>query len=277
MIKNERANGGVEMERPSLGMFFLVFIVIAGGVACLFASTSYVVTAANATPVGADDIITVNSTRGIIGTSGAVIPAEAGNVTELDIDAIVITESWQGYFGIINGTVTLDDADNNTMYDWEMAAPQGEIYASNTSGVNWETINCMNVSNYEAGPGFDTMFNVTIIEEFYGINTTDYDGVDQTFNETFGGTFQVANTEFDAISKCAQANTYVDQVYQREDFVELLLTDNDSSLVFATVLNNSIDGFKQSDEQYDFQLMVLENGRAGFEATTPYYFYVELS
>ncbi len=61
--------------------------------------------------------------------SAQTIEAEAGNVTALSVDAQIITQAWQGYYGNITGTITLDDADNITFYDWSLSSPTGEIYA----------------------------------------------------------------------------------------------------------------------------------------------------
>ena len=49
------------------------------------------------------------------GTSAISIEAEAGNITELTIDDRRTTQAWQGYYGNITGTITLDDANNYTM------------------------------------------------------------------------------------------------------------------------------------------------------------------
>ena len=60
--------------------------------------------------------------------------ALAGNVTEITITGFTITQTWQGYFGNITGSITLDDGSGNTLYDWAADAsfsPIGEIYAAN--------------------------------------------------------------------------------------------------------------------------------------------------
>ena len=55
--------------------------------------------------------------RRIVDSSAKTVAAQAGNVTQLTITHIMITKRWQGYYGNVTGTITLDDADNNTMYD----------------------------------------------------------------------------------------------------------------------------------------------------------------
>ena len=70
-------------------------------------------------------------------TAGSVsTKAEAGNVTELNISATVVTRGWQGYYGNVSGTITLDDGLNNTMYSWALADPEGEVYASRNNSIS---------------------------------------------------------------------------------------------------------------------------------------------
>ena len=74
----------------------------------------------------------VNSTRAPADTASSY-PAIAGNVTEINIDGFTTTQTWQGYYGNISGSIQLANADNKVMYNWSLASPQGEIYASTTS------------------------------------------------------------------------------------------------------------------------------------------------
>ena len=68
------------------------------------------------------------------------LSAVAGNVTQLTVAGTTVTQTWQGYYGNVTGTITLDDASNNTMYDWALASPEGEIYASQAT-VTWTSGN----------------------------------------------------------------------------------------------------------------------------------------
>ena len=69
-------------------------------VLALIAVMTYVVVA---TPYGPSTIVIDNSTRGTIAGSAVQISAQAGNVSELTINASKITEYWQGYYGNITG------------------------------------------------------------------------------------------------------------------------------------------------------------------------------
>jgi len=79
------------------------------------------------------------------------LEAEAGNVTRIWLYGLTQTQTWQGFYGEIEGTITLDDAQNWTFYDWDMVEPQGEIYAASAIVTNWETVHCL---NYTAQPNY---------------------------------------------------------------------------------------------------------------------------
>ena len=72
------------------------------------------------------------------------------------------------------------------------------------------------------------------------------------------------------------ANPYTDQA-PGAGWQEVVLTDN-VSMIFTALIRNSADDFKSTATFADFQMLVLENGHVGSEAsTTPYFFFVELS
>src|SRR3990167_1096282 len=53
------------------------------------------------------------------------VNAQAGNVTELNIFGYSITQTWQGYFGNVSGTIILADANDKVMYNWSLASSEG--------------------------------------------------------------------------------------------------------------------------------------------------------
>src|SRR3989338_1612834 len=131
-----------------------------------------------ADPYGPNQITRVQDEVGNLSTIPAVqIQAQAGNVTQLIINASVITERWQGYYGNISGAITLDDAQGNTLYDWSAGtgfAPVGEIYAANDTVSNWTDVICVNLTGN--GTAGSWGINVTILETMYGMQPTDGDG-----------------------------------------------------------------------------------------------------
>jgi hypothetical protein len=258
---------------------FKEFILLLG---MLILATSYVFAAASSTPEGPEQFTISDSGRRTIRTA-APIDAEAGNVTALVIDDQRITEAWQGYYGNITGTIVLDDANNVTFYDWALPDPTGEIYASNGSSVTWSNVYCINVSQNGTNPirpgGIVSNINASQIELNFGINVTDLDGLNETFNGTYTDTtgFRVGEITIDVSDGCSYADLYTDESPD-SNWQELLLTDN-SSLIFTALIRENADMYKSAGaETADFQMLVLENGHYGSEdTTTPYYFYVELA
>ena len=206
--------------------------------------------------------------------SPIVVQAQAGNVTALRINATRITNRWQGYYGNITGTITLDDAGNNTLYSWAMISPQGEIYAVNDSkAVQWSQVICINMSD----PNTNNV-NVTLeeLEGSLGMATNDADGVNETFNHTFTGNFGVGTSvTISKTSGCRAVSLNVNDAYDELKFNETILTDNTSSnnVIYVTLLEQDQTGFQGST--LDFEMIVGDNGDVA--AATDYYFYVELS
>lgn len=232
-------------------------------------------------PQGPNTITNAGSGR-FLNSSGSIrIDAEAGNVTALVIDQRRSTQAWQGYYGNVTGTITLDDGNNQTLYDWSLPNPTGEIYASNDSIVTWNKVYCMNVSSISINKTYNGIvysINGSDIELNFGINATDKDGLNETFNSTYTDTtgFSVGGTLINNVDGCSMANPYTDEA-SSSAWQELLLSDN-TSLVFTALVRGDADAYKTGTEPADFQMLVLEDGHVGSEtATTPYYFFVELA
>jgi len=194
--------------------------------------------------------------------------ALAGNVTELSITGMSTTQSWQGYYGNVSGTIQLADASDHQMYNWSIASPEGEIYATTITTVNWSGIACFNLPT-----------NHVALEAAFGIASDDVDGVNETFSDA--GThdlFYTNNVQFSA-GDCSSTSIY-DGSHTRADnhFEEVLLTHNATSstdVIFTAILDEEdVVGF--DDALHDFEMLVLENGHGTNIATTVYYFYVEL-
>lgn len=207
---------------------------------------------------------------GITTQVAANISAMAGNITEIKMNASAITKSWQGYFGNISGKITLDDANNMTLYNWDYASPLGRVYAARIDSVVWTNISCM---RFDAdGSQYP---NVTIEEGIMGSSATDSDGLDETFasashDELIIGTVTIA------ANTCNSTALFINDAAQSTDFKEVLLTDNSSnlSIIYTAILEQDVAGF--NNKAMDFEMLVSENGHSGDETATPYYFWVEL-
>jgi len=214
---------------------------------------------------------------------GKTVDAIAGNVTEFDMDTSSITRTWQGYYGNVTGTIVLGDSNNNTLYDWSVSNPQGEIFAVRSATVpSWSDTRCATIAELEAE---DAALNNNI--------AIDEDSVNRTFVVTgsaeaqgrFGGvlshpTFYVADSEILA-SDCPVAYMFNETYSESDAFREVILSDAGSVPIIYTAFishtfypaANSI-GF--NNQIHDFQMIVGEDGRGTDIAASTYYFYVEL-
>lgn len=218
--------------------------------------------------------------------------AMAGNITGLTVTGFTTTQSWQGYFGNITGTIQLADATDNVMYNWSLLSPKGEIYSSTNNSINWNYIQCLNFNadgTYasDIGNAGETSLygtNLSILESMFGINATDQDAPNNTFTLTgtqeygFGLThnlFYTNNLEFDK-GECLSTHLFAGEHNVSDGkFQEVLLYEPESrSVVFTSILDQNAVGFDV--KPHDFQMLVLENGHGTDVATTPYYFWVEL-
>ncbi len=203
------------------------------------------------------------------------ISAIAGNITELDIQGKSQTRTWQGYFGNISGKITLDDASNWTLYDWASTEPRGQIYATPKAQMPvWENISCF---DYYGGP----QYNLSAVEIDLGLQPTENDGVNETFQYTTHDQIFVGSVQIDA-DTCPSTYMYQGDVAQTANFQEILLTDNTTgSIIYTALIENRTPGGLNdlpgyNNYTYDFQMLVGENGHGIDIATTSYWFYVEL-
>ncbi len=212
------------------------------------------------------------------------IPALAGNVTELSIFGYSITQSWQGYFGNVTGTIMLADNSDNVMYNWSLASPEGEIYASTNDSISWADVQCFNFDADGTYIGAETPgdtnqhgTNLTILEAMFGIADDDVDGVNETFTLLGSGhnTFYTNNLNFSE-GECRNTQVFTNSG-QGEDnkFEEVLLYEPTTrSIIFTSLLNENVFGF--DNNPHDFEMLVLENGHLTDTETTTYYFWIEL-
>lgn len=205
------------------------------------------------------------------------IEAIAGNITSLSISAIGQTKTWQGYYGNITASITLDDANQFTFYNWSSAEPRGQIYATLNDTITWTNVGCYDFTDL-------TYANETTIETYYGISTDDVDGVAETFNDTNHPGFQVGSR---TQSSCPTTYIYQNDAVQRNNFVNVLLYDNSTAVnetgwVYTTLIENRTAGSSNDLICYngapcDFQILVNDDGHGTDTVTTTYYFWVELA
>jgi len=193
--------------------------------------------------------------------------AYGGNVTEMDVDGFTVTAAWQGYFGNVSGTIDLADASGNILYNWSgLATADGEVYVANQSSVTWSGVRCYNLT---VGNITD---NVTALESYFNINSSDTDGIDETFALNNHAGFTTAGTSFGS-GECS--NTQLLNNTGGAAFDEVMIKAVTENIpVYVAILSDDTPGF--DGETHDFEMMVPEDGHDGDTTPTTYYFYAEL-
>ncbi len=247
------------------------------------------------TPEGPDTINVTSSQRGPENRTGVAVVAQAGNVTGLKVSGTRITQAWQGYYGNVTGDIVLDDSAGFRFYNWQVANPRGEIFASNGTVDNWLSVYCLDTDQNEGYGQNESNFtlpltrpdgsvssvNTSRIELSYGINQTDLDGLNETFLGSFTGSIVVAGRTIDATDDCSVAHPYADSA-PSAIWDEILLSDNDS-LIFTSIIEEDAVDYRGNStpgggNTSDFQMLVLENGHTQQSlTTTTYLFYIELT
>jgi hypothetical protein len=212
--------------------------------------------------------------------------AIAGNVSEINLDALTTTQAWQGYYGNVTGTIVLADNSNYQMYNWSVASPRGQVYASTNSSIPWATVQCFNFTatgadsavGEVAGDTNQKGMNLTQLQAIFNISTRDDDSIDKTFNRTGAGAhtnFYTANLQFNS-SECQTTSVYdstgTNVTGHFEEVIQYEPTTN--SVIWTSLLNEDLLGFDQ--RTHDFEMLVPENGHGTDTSTTTYYFYLEI-
>lgn len=208
--------------------------------------------------------ITFNSTNpGGTQTAGNRSDA-GGTITTLILDAVQQNTKWKAYLGNITGTLTLDDSNGNTIFDWSLAAAgiTGEVYVTSATSITWGSIACA------------TQGTIDTEHTALGILGNSVDSINATFNETTHPQIIVAGQTIGANSCGFAASTFVSDTREAQasaTFPEVLLHDT-TNLVYATPINQdstSYDGASTAD----FQLIVADDPTV---TDTTYYFYAEI-
>lgn len=203
--------------------------------------------------------ITSNETKET--QSSEVVNISGGYIATINITTTVQNPRWKAFVGDVSGSFTLDDSSGSTIYDWTSTVTSGRIYATRDSGsIEWSSVNCSNTTQLEA-------------ENTAMSHNNTYDNITATFSDTTHNPFWVGGVSIGQ-NECPTLNTYVDNSTQDTDFEEMALYDG-TSIIYATILENDADGFDENN--YDFQMIVPENGANGFSGATAYYIYVEVN
>lgn len=251
-------------------------IMLAGVLVCLFATTMSLAQNDPNAPADFDvgDSTTFNASLYPPQSHEAI----AGNITAINMHAVGQTKAWQGYYGNITATITLDDAAGNTFYNWSATEPRGQVYATLGTSIAWADVEC-----YDFSADGVTAANWETIESYYGIATDDADGVNETYTTTDHPTFFVLSQNLTA--QCPTSYVFQSGAPQTDNFVNVLLYDpNDiaTGWIYTTLIEDKDAGSSSgrtcfNGQECDFQLLVNEDGHGTNVATTTYYFWVELA
>jgi len=232
---------------------FLLFIFL------LLIASSIVVAA----PTGPTSATNLGSSR-YNAVSAANVSAVAGNVTELNFIANTVTSTWQGYFGNVTGMIILGNSNNQSLYNWNLTSPSGQVYATRLSSVPvWASVRCANQTEINSE------------DLVLGVNqTVDQDSVNKTFiNTTSFNPFYVGSLNINTTQNCRAVQLYNGSGVSSPNFAEVLLSDT-SNMIYTGIISNPASGFDNRSHQ--FEMLVGENGHNGDTSVTPYYFYLEL-
>ncbi|MBU1854963.1 MAG: hypothetical protein KKF89_04545 [Nanoarchaeota archaeon] len=194
-----------------------------------------------------------------------------GTITTINVNVSQQNYAWKAYVGNITGTLSLDDANGYTIYEWSLTQSNlsGEIYATRYSSLSWTDIACANSTIIAAE---QTAVNMSV---------TDGDNINATFSKEKHPTFIVAGETL-ANSSCPVFYTYYNGTSQADaessKFPEIIIQNSEERLVYVTKLEKDVAAYTVNstgqNHTYDFQFLVADDDRAG--QITTYYFYAEL-
>lgn len=191
--------------------------------------------------------------------------AQGGYISNVDLSASSQTVKWQGYFGEIAGTITLQDATGNQMYYWDWVSESGGTVfavARNDSAPIWTAIYNNDVTRDDV----DTVWGYT------GSDTANitFDDPDGSIAFDVAG-YTVPTNGRDALYTLLQDGT--DSAFEEVLLTDRAIVNSTDDFIFACRIAADTANFQNSTS--DYQLIVPDTIAA--DTTTTYYFYVEMS
>lgn len=210
-----------------------------------------------ATPVSALSEGATTVTEGTQSESGGDTAlsdnAEGGYINSLDIGGSTQTSMWQGYYGNVTGSLTLEDSSGNSMTTWTYDDKGGEVFATTNQTADFTSIAAQNAA------GADSLLA-------YMDDSTMSDSVADTFASGSHSAIEIGRTTITADA--------ADLITLNTNFTEVILKDDADSLIWTAIINPNKNGFDGAP--HDFQMIVPEDN-AGTSAVTAYYFFLELT
>lgn len=247
----------------------------------------------NAAPTGPTVDILGNSTKTVgPGTkvnstiNGTISPG--GFIFTLKLTSTQQNTKWKGYVGNVSGTLTLDDASDNTLFQWATTATAGEVYATRSSGsINWTAINCTWVAEGSFNASSSNRSAESKENSALSHSQTAEDNINATFSQTnhssiVVGARTIGKNECFSVQTWQRDGTQTFADSDNANFTQVLLYDGaynttNSNVVYETKIDNDVEGYKNDGSTFDFQMILPEVATPGFTGSTAYYFYVELT
>ncbi|MEM4330999.1 MAG: hypothetical protein QW273_03265 [Candidatus Pacearchaeota archaeon] len=240
------------MKKKTLKKEILFFLLLTFSLAVIFAL-----------PEGPSSL-NVLENRTKVPEAAKAVNISGGYISTINLTAVIQNVRWKAFVGWVEGKFTLDDTTGSTIFDWSLATINGEVYATRaTDNIQWSTVVCAQISDME--------------NENLALNHTNpEDNITRTFTKQpqTHNAIQIGTKVISANSCNGTLNTYQNDNPQDVNFQEILLKDSNSNLIYATFIEKNTQGYDGSN--YDFQMIVPENGTPGFQSATAYYLYVEL-
>lgn len=227
---------------------------------------------AHATPVGPTITEISNTTKAtanptmLNSTHNGTADGKAGGyIFTINLSSDQRNDRWKAYVGNVSGKLVLAGADNYAIYDWTLTTSlTGEIYATRASStITWGNVNCSNITQIESE---NTAMSHT------GAN----DNITATFPTKDNEPFELAGGTI-PINSCYTTNLYVDGSAPGDHSFEEVLLHDGTNMIYTAIIEEDHDAYMNSDEPYDFQMIVPEIGTGAWKSSTAYYFYVELA
>jgi hypothetical protein len=177
-----------------------------------------------------------------------------GGATAVDLTFITQSLRWQGWYGDVAHNVELTDG-VDLFFDWTQPVPEGEIFATTASSVDWSLIQCADYST---------------VQTEQVISGTGSDRVNLTFADANVNSFKVGDTDF-GVGVCDYASFTIDSTGAPGTYEEVLL-ESQNNLIYTAIV--SAGGSSFTGQPADFQMLVAEDGTD--DVPTTYYFYAEL-
>lgn len=189
--------------------------------------------------------------------SAESVTTEGGNVTQVNITGVTITNKWAGFWGEVSGYIVLADSSGKNFYNWTISDPTGAVvYAANDTISDW---GCTNILPVE-GPS-DSFLPSFLIE-----------GTD-SYNNTF-----TSSEDVQIPLSCSARRINVTYTWQGgiqgSDFPTYALKAvSEGALIWAGKVKADQTSFKGTPTA-DYQILAGVNSETG---TTTFYFYLELA